>query len=559
MSNLRFLKSPSKERSSKVNIKTPGPVSIVKKAFKKYLSPQQYEKVVHGYRRSDFSNEALIADFKRCDLPKFKFISTPSYERALKQTSKLFAPPQKYRPVHFADVRYYPFNLSSSAEAPFTTETKYAKVLQEAKQDGNIDSARLTFHNLYNHVFVRNRTEIHKIKHGQGKGTSFFYHTTAHARSHMVQAEKEDKIRMVFGCTKLLLQAEAMLLWPYFRFLREETTPIAWGYETMNGGLLRLEKDVANLPFKVGTILCFDWKMFDKRLLFSVINDVHKEWFSYIELEKGYIPTVTYPESCYSDSAKASINPKIANLFKWMSRAIKFTPIRLPDGSEYSFTFCSFASGSLQTQVLDSWVNSIMLLTILAEMGINIEEEVWFKVLGDDSYIVLKTVIPPEKFQEFKERFADLALQIFNALLNVDKSDIYESTYGSNFLGYTNVNSLPQRDELQLLAQLLYPERHWDINRLSARAIGIAYASMGQSELVYIVCRDVYEFCVQHGASPDPLGSRFLQYVNIFSDPIDFSSFPSKDELSAKLLSPYLKSEAIMNRYWDPSFFTAKY
>lgn len=41
-------------------------------------------------------------------------------------------------------------------------------------------------------------------------GNDLKYHNQAHARSHLVKADDEDKIRMVFGVPKLMIQIETM-------------------------------------------------------------------------------------------------------------------------------------------------------------------------------------------------------------------------------------------------------------------------------------------------------------------------------------------------------------
>jgi hypothetical protein len=241
-----------------------------------------------------------------------------------------------------------------------------------------------------------------------------------------------------------------------------------------------------------------------------------------------------------------------------MSKAVKYTPILLPDGSMWTRTHSTIASGLLQTQVLDTWINAIMLLTCLIALGIQVDEHLFMKLLGDDSLIGLREYIADEDFEPFLIRLADEALKRFGAILNIKKSGITRTLTGSNFLGYKIYNSIPVRDPLALLAQLAYPERHWNMERLAARAIGICYASCGQSELVYLVCEDVYDFCVRSGVTkPDPTGYSFLEYL-LISTTIDISHFPTRDELTTKLLS-VRRDSSLDDRFWPPDVFLSPY
>lgn len=546
MMNLKQLR-PASESRANVTPKAPlDPVAIVRKAIAKFGTMNDYQKIITYYRRSDISDEALIADFKRCDVPKKKVEKDALYYAALEETTTLFAPPWKYRPVHYTDLRFYPWTKNTSVEAPFSTNKDLATRIHKAHTLGTLPNARLNFGNCFNEVFVYNRPLVHLIKDGKGQGDKFFYWNTAHARSHLVTGDDPDKVRMVHGVPKLTLQVELMLLWPYLNWLRKGLTPIAWGYETLNGGLYRIMNETSTSKETYRTWLCLDWRMFDKLTRFEVINDVHAKWQSFMDCDSGYIPTSDYPST-------ASQGQRISNLWKWMSNAVKHTPIRLPDGSEWKRTHSTIASGLLQTQILGSWINTIMILTILKEMGYD-TTKIYIKVLGDDSLIGMLEYLAATEHESFLTQFAAIAERRFGAILNVKKSNVCTSLTGTNFLGYINENAIPIRDPLALLAQLAYPERNWDINKLAARAVGICWASCGQSQLVYNVCKDVFDFCVNVGkATPDQTGIAWMEYLSISTN-LDVSRFPTLEEIQSRLLSNNSNAEND-RRFWNPVHF----
>jgi len=446
-------------------------------------------------RRSDSSDERLIADFMQFEQPVHRVNRDYHYNRALRVTADLFRPASKLRPIHFVDQRYYPWTLNTSVEAPWSYESGVTDIIRQKQADGTILDNRRSFHNLYDEVFERNRLLIHLIKNRDPKfwtseGEPIPYEfTTLHSRAHVVDHNEDDKIRAVFGVTKLLLMAEQHFIWPLQeQYLNGKTdSPMLWGCEMIKGGWRKLwRKAMRKAPFN--TVLSVDWSQFDKRALHEIIDDVHTIWRSYFTFDEGYVPTNFYPHT--------NTNPeRIENLWQWMTYSVKHTPICLPNGHLYSWTRNGIASGFQQTQLLDSFVNCIMILTILSKSGINIESENFFiKVQGDDSLTCFPERLFQQQGQHYLERLATLALEYFNAKLNVKKSQISDTLNNIKVLGYTNKLMMPFRSDEDLLAHLAFPERSFGLPELAASAVGIAWASLGCSKTVYSVCRDVHSF-----------------------------------------------------------------
>jgi hypothetical protein len=157
----------------------------------------------------------------------------------------MFRPKRLLKPITFPDLRYYPWTISTSAEAPYTESKYWQDRLVQKQAEGETENARSIFHNLYDEIFHINRQLVHDIKFGrqpfwnkQGEPVPYKWNYL-HSRSHMVKADKPDKIRAVFGVPKLLLMVENMFIWNLQReYLNRKpgTSPLLWGFETIRGG-----------------------------------------------------------------------------------------------------------------------------------------------------------------------------------------------------------------------------------------------------------------------------------------------------------------------------------
>nr|UDL14394.1 MAG: putative RNA-dependent RNA polymerase [Partitiviridae sp.] len=506
---------------------------IVVKAIKKYCSQLTQDQILLK-RRSNSTDEAVIEDFMSYEQPLLRVKRDYHYNRALHVTAKLFNPGKKLRPIHFPDQRYYPWTLNVSAEAPWTYQPQVGRLIQEKQRDGLIDDNRRSFHNLYDEIFIKNRLLIHLIKDGHEhfwtpERTPIPYEfTNLHARAHVVDYDEPDKIRAVFGVPKLLLMAEQHFIWPLQEtYLNGHVdSPMLWGNEMIKGGWRKLwNKQTQKLS--PNTVLSTDWSQFDKRALHEVIDDVHNIWRSYFTFEEGYVPTNFYPHS-------TTESWRLENLWKWMCHSIKHTPICLPDGKKYIWTRNGIASGYQQTQLLDSFVNTIMILTILSETGVNIESPNFFiKVQGDDCLIAFDEQMFAQYGTTYLGRLADLALERFNAKLSDKKSQISNDLNGIKVLGYSNILMRPTRTDADLLSHLLYPERSWGLPELAASAVGIAWASLACSKTVYLVCKDVHSYLTEKlGIKPNPKAYTWLQRIGALTLTIyHLERFPTFSEI----------------------------
>jgi len=359
----------------------------------------------------------------------------------------------------------------------------------------------------------------------------------------MVKSDKPDKIRAVFGVPKLLLIVETMFIWNLQKeYLNKGKGSLLWGFETIRGGWMKLINKLNSK--QLNSIISADWSGFDHKALHEVIDDVHDIWKSWFDFDQGYEPSKSDTHD-YTDTK--SREEQITRLWTWMCHSIKHTPIKAESGNMYQWRFNGIASGFQQTQLLDSFVNAIYLLTCLSACGINIEGE-HFQALfqGDDSISSFPELIPDKK--AFIESLSAEAKRRFNADLSPDKTTAGKTTDDVEVLSYGNRSGLAFRPPAELLAHLLYPERPRRAPELAAAAAGIAQAAMGCSEAVYNTCKDVYNFLVnQIGVTPewkDWSVSRITPYS------MNVQRFPTHLETFLQNFDVRTRSESDRQRLW---------
>jgi len=236
-----------------------------------------------------------------------------------------------------------------------------------------------------------------------------------------------------------------------------------------------------------------------------------------------------------------------------MCYSIKHTPILLPNGEKYIWRHNGIASGFQQTQLLDSFVNTIMILTLLSKAGVNIESLNFFlKIQGDDSLSCFAERLFQIEDQNFLRRLAELALEYFNAELNIKKSQISDTLNDIKVLGYSNKLMKPYRSDEDLLAHLMFPERSHGLPELASTCVGIAWASLGCSTIVYSVCKDIHSFLTDK-LMVTPNEKSFSWLLQMGQDEIpDFpiERFPTYDEIYATTYSTNQRDDKAKERLY---------
>jgi hypothetical protein len=502
---------------------------------------------LYGYRRSSANPEAAETFFKRYDVENFSIVKDEHYWHAMDIVTEWFKPDKLIHPVHFTDLRWYPWKLSTSAERPFSVNKELRKRLSKAREAGIIENARLSFHNLFTQIFIYARSFLHNIKHGLKPRP---HHIQLHVKPSIVDQNEPDKLRTVFGVSKTLIFSEAMFFWPLFStYFTTKPTPLLWNYETLNGGWYRLNGEYHDKFKRFKTIFSLDWSEFDMRVYFSMWSDILQRLKSYFCFCGKYHPTHLYPD--------AQTNPrKLHRLWDWMRRAYFDSYSVTNSGKIYERMFAGMPSGIFCTQFIDSFYNCVMCVTVLLSMGIKIEKDHLFKVMGDDVIFGILEKLTELEQAQFLQDFEIEAKCRFNSKLNSNKSKISLGIQGASILSYSNWNGYPRRSRIKLLAQLLHPKSLRDTPpRLMARCIGIYYASAGDS-VIRSITEQIYNTLKNQGFTPNPRGIHELFYAeSILHTAIDLSHFPSRTEVVSRLLGPSQRSEILQGKYWPLEHF----
>lgn len=528
-------------------------INVVLHALKHHCPPDMYNEVVNDFRRSQFSEESLLYGIRKMDTPEHQVIKDEHYYKALDVMNEHFRPKQTLYPVHYADLRLYPWRLSTNIGAPYNLSKHWINHVKSKLKLGLTTDARMTKRNLYNEFFVTNRYLMHLLKEGHTTdtfGNDLRYWNTAFARLHLVGTTDPDKVRLVFGAPTLFLQAEMPFIWPISISLlnRGDSSPMLWGFETIIGGWYRLRNWFATNHPRLNTYFTLDWSGFDRDARHTVIADIHNVWSTWFDFDL-YWPTRLYPHAIPD-------NDHMRRLWKWMTNSVLSLPLLLPDCRLIRFRHSGIFSGYLQTQLLDSCYNMVLILTVLSRMGFDIRK-VALKVQGDDSIGGFLEIIPPALFPSFLAQFKYYALLYFGSTLNDKKSEISSTLENLEVLKYRNHGGIPYRSEPELLAMLLHPERSQRLDALMARSIGIAYANCGHSPLVYNVCEDIHNHLESSGFTPSPLGlpdaHRLMFYGAYEPTFYPLTHFPTYFETVSRLLD---KTRPLVDtRHWDTSHF----
>jgi len=555
--NLQFLNFDPHHAYTKVSTTTHNPsywycqylivTAICTYAF--YFSTEVIRKVLHTYRRSSSDPSALESFLLRYDVEPFTIIKDEHYYFALKYVTDLFRPKWLIHPVHFTDLRWYPWKTDTSAERPFTSSQYYRDKLNTKHQSGEIPNARPTFANLYTEIFEHCRKILHDAKNAVPIG--YPDSIQIHAKPSLVGIDEPDKVRSVWGVPKYLIFSEAMFFWPLFsHYFDTKKTPLLWNYESLNGGWHRLNAEYYANFSEYKPVFNTDWSEFDMRVYFSMwqdILDIVKTFFCFCG---KYCPTTIYKDP--------KTNPtRLHNLWTWFTTGYFKMKCASPLGRVYQRLFAGMPSGIFCTQFFDSLYNGVIIVTCLHALGHPIPENFFLKLMGDDALFGLLINLPVSQWADFLEQFSAEALRRFNAKLSTSKCHTSPSIQGAAVLGYFNWNGWPKRNEEELLARLLHPKTLKDTpSRLMARCIGIYYASAGSNRIRNIT-KHIYDELQAQGHTPtlkglfsmyDPLGIRLTAE--------DLLHFPTKTEVISRLCRPSRRDPTNQARYWNREHFT---
>nr|UUV42347.1 MAG: putative RNA dependent RNA polymerase [Hanko alphapartitivirus 1] len=417
----------------------------------------------------------------------------------------------------------YDLNKSGSAELPYTQDSSFKKHVHERFLKGEIVNEALTKGNGENFILFKERGKLHQIKDQILPNEKLLHDIRMHARSHLTTSDSDDKVRAVYGVPCTVIYAEIMIFWPLLAHLKtQENSFIAWGYETFRGGLEKLRREVHDYDIH----LSLDFSTFDKLIPFWLIDDIYQVWMSLYEFGPYYEDDPDYP------------NPKtepqrIKNIWNFVQYAVKHSVYRAPDGSRYKRKHSGFPSGLLQTQLLGSCCNYVMIVTCLNKLGFS-ENDFSIKVLGDDSCISLRTQKPP--FDIIRD-ISQISKRLFNARINADKSTYSVGTSNLQFLSYKMTNGAVTRVNDDLLGKLIYPEKaHFTRETTKSRALGVLVSNLGYDEHVHIVCCNIINKLSEYSYTTRGLNWYDQKKLEIFKKYT--KTLPSRHDLFIMALTP---------------------
>nr|UUV42340.1 MAG: putative RNA dependent RNA polymerase [Enontekio partiti-like virus] len=284
----------------------------------------------------------------------------------------------------------------------------------------------------------------------------------AFARS-IVSEKPKNKVRLVWAYPLDMVLLEAKYTQPLLKAMtaQEIGTSVAYGAETMRGGMEWLHRQLTSIPQQ--SYICMDFKSFDQTIppwLIRIAFDILEECFTTSEVEDV--------DGVHRTNARA-----VAREWRQIKHYFINTPLRMEDGTRYQKTG-GVPSGSCFTNLIDSIVNLIVTRYVMRTCtGHNPS---FLTVLGDDSVIATQGLVNLNDISRVtKEKFG--------MIVNVEKS--YWTTRVDNvqFLGYYNYFGFPARDEEILLAGLLLPDTSIDesLELTAARFLGISQAHCGNN------------------------------------------------------------------------------
>jgi len=479
----------------------------------KVYSSSYVSYVADSYKRAPMDEATALEDF--FEMNKFSSeilydFSSPEAKYVTQQVIDTnFNWSHAVYPRHWYHGLEYDWNLGSSAEEPFR---RLNDGLSHQKRDHVVQLFNdQPIHSEYNKIWE------HRIKHdSKALETVKIYDININARSHLTTVDDKSKIRAVYGYPFPHLALEAMFYKEFFDILKESDSHIAYGCETLRGGM-----HVVNGMLTKGRIyICIDWKKWDKSVRISLTKHI---------FNNVILPQIDLNWYAHQDGyGYRRVKSDLKKAWDRMVWNFCYGPIATPSGERYMRSYSGIPSGSLWTQLLGSFANVFVIYATLLSLGLlHLLENIL--VLGDDGLLVLH--LSDDDSDEFIKRFADEAYKLFGVEINVEKTTVTRNPNKVKFLGYSNNHGSPIRPEEELVAKFLYPERQPnDWPRMKGRSIGLAWASCGAHPRMYQLVSEAHRFTRKEANFAD------VEYLQRITPGLDLTFVPDV-WTSTKMLS----------------------
>jgi len=462
-------------------------------------------------------------------------------------------------PLHTGTSYFYRHSYEMKTHAAFAHPKEYASRTSSKGYFLNsfTEWARTVVHNIKLYGLPFNPTDLqeHEI---QSRTMNFFmeHATMLFTRNHISDKDGNLKQRPVYAMDTLFLHLEAMLTFPLHIMARSMKSSLMYSLETIRGGCAKMD----NIAQHFRSFLCIDWSSFDQRMPWIIVDTFFTVFLpNLLVISSGYQPTYEYPT--YPDLTPDTLFTRMFNLLCFLRLWYFNTVFTTADGYAYTRTLAGIASGMLNTQYLDSYCNLFLIIHALLHFGAS-ELDIFsfcIFVMGDDNVVLSHW--PLTRLNMFLDFFEQHALSRFGMVLSRQKSIITTMRTRIEMLGYQTNAGRPRRPLGKLVAQLCYPE-HGPIDKyMSARAVGMAWASAGMDKNFYSFCHDVYLTFLPYAEKPDtaalqkiskhlPGMFKVLDDIDEFVNP---ERFPSLDEIISRYRT--WQGELTIDKKWSPAHF----
>jgi hypothetical protein len=329
-----------------------------------------------------------------------------------------------------------------------------------------------------------------------------------------------------------------------------------YSLETIRGGCAYIDARAKAFT----SYLCIDWSSFDQRMPWIIVDTFFTVFLPrLLVISFGYQPTVPYPT--YPDLTPEKMFSRlfciICFLRTWYFNCVFATA----DGFAYVRQFAGIASGMLNTQYLDSYCNLFLMIHALIHFGCNDEEilQMVIFVMGDDNVVL--SLWEARRLHSFMLFFESHAQSRFGMILSASKSIFTTLRSKIEMLGYQCNNANPRRDIGKLVAQACYPEHGYRDKYMSARFIGLAWASAGSDLKFHSFCRDGWLTFLPYAepVTPEQIPALTRHLPGIFKmldnpeEVINFEQFPSIHEIRSRYAT--WQGELDPWKKWNPAHF----
>nr|BBU59838.1 RNA dependent RNA polymerase [Rosellinia necatrix partitivirus 15] len=513
----------------------------------------EYLHILDKYCRPAGTTDATFRDFNKEQKP-----SEPCTEEREERILKLidhFLDIQPSQPLHYVDTQYCKLprvtgtgyhnrhSFKRRAHAKFSHPQEYASrpTSKGYYHNATYEAARILIHKIkmtgipfdVDFDIIPNMPEKH-FKILISKYNQFFnsYPTMLFTRNHISEREKTLKVRPVYAVDEIFIIIELMLTFPLIVQARKPTCAIMHSMETLRGSNHLIDQ----LAKSFRSFFTIDWSGYDQRLPRPITDCFFLKFLRRkIIISHGYASTMEYPD--YPELTPDAMYQRMDNLLHFLHLWYNNMTFLSADGYAYRRLYAGVPSGLYNTQFLDSFGNLYLLIDAMIEFGFTDEEimAVILFVLGDDNSGL--TSWPIARLLEFISFLESYCLKRWNMVLSATKSCKTTDRGNIESLGYRCNYGNPRRDIEKLVAQLCYPEHGIKYRTMSARAIGLAYASCMQSRTFYALCKDIHATFLPY---LDPSEREILSLRRQLSPvdtstelelDIDFTKFPSPEDI----------------------------